>query len=78
MKIEYDADVDAAYIYLRANGAGDVTTTVPGEPGSDALMVNLDFDRDGRLVGIEVMDASTKLPPEFLARFGNRRVEPAE
>jgi uncharacterized protein YuzE len=78
VKIESDADVDAAYIYLCEIGAGGVATTVPGEPGSDALMVNLDFDRDGRLVGIEVMDASTKLPREFLARFGNRRVEPAE
>jgi uncharacterized protein YuzE len=78
VRIEYDAEVDAAYIYLSEIGAGDVATTVPGAPGSEALMVNLDFDRDGRLVGIEVMDASTKLPPEFLARFGNRRVEPAE
>lgn len=78
MRITYDGEVDAAYIYLREIGAGDVATTVPGWPGTEAFMVNLDFDSDGRLLGIEVMDASTKLPPEFLARFGNRSVEPAE
>jgi uncharacterized protein YuzE len=41
-------------------------------------MVNRDFDRDGRLIGIEVIGASTKLPPEFLTRFANRSVEPSE
>jgi hypothetical protein len=38
---------------IRANG---VATTVPGE--DEAGSVNLDFDRDGRLLGIEVLAAS--------------------
>lgn len=29
-------------------------------------MINLDFDGAGRLVGIEVLDASKLLPPEIL------------
>jgi uncharacterized protein YuzE len=30
-------------------------------------MINLDFDASGRLVGVEVLDASRLLPPEALA-----------
>lgn len=30
-------------------------------------MINLDFDREGRLIGIEVLSASRSLPPELLA-----------
>jgi len=29
-------------------------------------MINLDFDRDGRLIGIEVLDASKLLRAELL------------
>jgi len=42
------------YLWLRSSGGG----------WDDPL----DFDADGRLVGIEVLDASTKLPPELLAQ----------
>ena len=78
MKVTYDEDVDAAYIYLTDIAVGGVATTVPGWPDSDAFIVNLDFDRDGRLVGIEVVGGSAKVPPEFLMRFANRTVEPSE
>jgi uncharacterized protein YuzE len=37
-------------------------------------MVNLDLNLNGHIVGIEVLDASTLLPPDFLARFANRSV----
>ena len=77
MRITYDDEVDAAYIYLTEIEAGGVATTVPGWPNTEAFMVNLDFDAAGRLVGIEVIGASAKLPPEFLDRFANRRAEPA-
>ena len=49
--ITYDADVDAAYIYLK----NDITT---GESVTQ-IMANsnivLDFDRDGHLIGIELL-----------------------
>jgi uncharacterized protein YuzE len=69
MRVEYDEEVDAAYIYLAEIEPGGVATTVPGWPDTEAFMVNLDFDREGRLLGIEVMDASSKLPTEFFSRF---------
>jgi uncharacterized protein YuzE len=31
-------------------------------------MVNLDVDDEGRILGLEVLDASKRLPPELLAR----------
>ena len=52
MKVEYDARADAAYISLRAIGPGDAVRQVPCDP--EMLDVILDFDRDDRLIGIEV------------------------
>jgi uncharacterized protein YuzE len=52
MKIEYDPDRDLLYIYfaeLETKAAQTVTIT----PG-----VHADFDRDGKLMGIEVIEAS--------------------
>jgi uncharacterized protein YuzE len=72
MKVTYDEAVDAAYIYLTEIKPGGVATTVPGEPGSRAFEINLDFDVEGRLVGIDVMGARSRLPPDFLRGFANR------
>ena len=52
MKIEYDPDRDLLYIYfaeIQTKAAQTVTIT----PG-----VHADFDRDGKLMGIEVIEAS--------------------
>ena len=52
MKIEYDSDRDLLYIYfaeLEIKAAQTITIT----PG-----VHADFDRDGKLKGIEVIEAS--------------------
>ncbi len=37
---------------------GDVARTVPVDGGDDPWMVNLDVDSDGRIIGLEVLDAS--------------------
>ena len=52
MKIEYDSVRDLLYIWFAAPGekASKTETVTPG--------VHADFDRQGRLVGIEVLDAS--------------------
>jgi uncharacterized protein YuzE len=52
MKIEYDPDRDLLYIYF-AEIETKVAETVTIRPG-----VHADFDRDGKLMGIEVIEAS--------------------
>jgi uncharacterized protein YuzE len=67
MHITYDATVDAAYISLvEFIPAGGVAKTYPCDPREVRGQINLDFDSDGRLVGIEVLDASKKLPAALL------------
>ena len=48
MKISYDSEVDALSIVFR-------DTTVTTKPLGEGIAV--EYDRDGRLVGIEVLDA---------------------
>ncbi len=55
MKIEYDSVRDLLYIWFGLPGerAAKTETVMPG--------VHADFDRQGRLLGIEVLDASEVL-----------------
>jgi uncharacterized protein YuzE len=65
VRVTYDQDADAAYIYVRASEAH--TGTVRSLPVADAPgIIVLDFDGDGYLFGVEVLDASKLLPPELL------------
>jgi uncharacterized protein YuzE len=68
MNFRYDAQADAAYIRLIAIGPGSVADTVCVADEFPELRgdVNLDLDRNGRLVGIEIMGARRLLPPELL------------
>jgi uncharacterized protein YuzE len=67
-RIEYDSEADAAYIYLKVEPAlgHQVARTVCVDPLEMNGMVNLDLDDEGRIIGIEVMDASKKLSAELL------------
>ena len=69
MRVKLDEQVDAAYIYLVEKYPIPVTTVALSEVLPE--MINLDFDADGRLIGIEVLDARRLLPAEFLDRFAN-------
>ena len=55
MKIEYSADVDAVYVYLQ-----EVEVASSVEP-ADGIVV--DFDEDGAIVGVEILDASERFDP---------------
>lgn len=66
-RITYDCTADAAYIYLApVIKPGAVHATYPCDPADTGGEVNLDFDVGGRLIGIEVLDASRKLHPALL------------
>ncbi len=65
MRLQRDRGGDAAYILLvRRIGFGGAKRTVPCDPTE--RMIILDFDGEGRLLGIEVLGASTVLPKDFL------------
>jgi uncharacterized protein YuzE len=52
MKISYDAEMDALYIQLRELGPGQAENRDLG----DGIVA--DFAPDGRIAGIEILDAS--------------------
>jgi uncharacterized protein YuzE len=61
MRVTYSASADAAYIYVADEIAdGEATTTV--SPDGMNGLVMLDFDAGGRLLGIELLGASDRLP----------------
>ena len=52
MKIEYDAEIDALYVRLQEKY---VDRTIEIEEG-----LNIDLDENGRLIGLEVLDATER------------------
>ena len=57
MKLEYDEEVDAAYIYMEHPiKAGEAKRTI--ELNENII---LDFDEKGKLLGVEILNASTVL-----------------
>ncbi len=66
MNVTYDADIDSAYIELVPVHAGDAARTYACDPEEVRGQIQLDFDESGRLIGIEVLDASHLLPKALL------------
>ena len=53
MKLEYDPEIDAAYVRLRGAAVATTDEIAPG--------VMMDLAADGRPVGFEILDASEVL-----------------
>jgi uncharacterized protein YuzE len=67
MKVSYDPTANAAYIALHDDVApGGVARTYACDPVAVQGQISLDFDAEGRLIGIEVMGARSKLPADVL------------
>ncbi|GAA4887728.1 DUF2283 domain-containing protein [Streptomyces coeruleoprunus] len=63
VKVTYDKSVNAAYVYFTEPQARVHCASVyDRDPVDVDGMINLDFDEQGRLIGIEVSAASSKLP----------------
>lgn len=58
MKIYYDEETDAAYIRLSEERPTGVVEVSEG--------VNLDLTENGKIIGIDVLDAATKIPLQSL------------
>lgn len=61
MRISYDKDADAMYIKLANGKFGKNREIHEG--------IILDLDRDGRLLGIEILEISARYPLEEIARL---------
>jgi len=73
MKITYDDSADAAYICLLDEiEPGGVARTYCCDTREVNGMINLDFDSGGRLIGIEILDASKLLPEPVLQNSSAR------
>ncbi|MBW3537379.1 MAG: DUF2283 domain-containing protein [Actinobacteria bacterium] len=66
LRLTYDSDADAAYAYLQPASViqPSVSETVPATDSN-----NLDFDANGRLVGVEVLGAKARLHPDLLSEW---------
>jgi len=62
MKLEYDKEVDAAYIYIDEE--------VKNKKAKKTIELDdniiIDFDNKGKLIGVEILDASKVLNKEVL------------
>ena len=58
IRLHYDQATDAAYLRFSASPVVESEEVAPG--------VVLDFDADGRMVGMEVLDARRHLPADAL------------
>ena len=67
MRVTYDRQADAAYVYLREIEPGGSKHQCPVECETATGMIVLDIDWEGRLIGIEVVGAMNGLPKELLA-----------
>lgn len=57
MKITFDSEADSAFIYFKEISPGEVDKTI-----SLNEFINIDLDKDGRTLGIEILEASKNLP----------------
>jgi uncharacterized protein YuzE len=55
MRTSYDPDVDALFVWFGPEGVRSASTqeVAPG--------IMLDFDPDGRVIGVEVLDVSARM-----------------
>ncbi|MEV6954650.1 DUF2283 domain-containing protein [Streptomyces sp. NPDC051183] len=67
VRITYDEGANAAYLYFTEPHARPrVARMYPCDPVEVGGMINLDFDENGCLIGLEVLAASSKLPQYVL------------
>jgi uncharacterized protein YuzE len=58
LQLHYDAETDAAYLRFSNEAVAESAEVSPG--------VVLDFDADGRIVAMEVLEATSRLPKDAL------------
>lgn len=68
VRLTHDAEADAAYVYLVDEiNRGEVASSRVADIPMDGAALTVDFDADGRVIGIEVLGASRVLRPETIS-----------
>lgn len=67
LRVTYDREASAAYIYFGSDEGRRFERTVALNPQDfGGAMVNFDMDDDGRILGLEVLDAREMLAADVL------------
>lgn len=66
--IEFDSEADAAYVYFDENQQGKITATdsFKIEGHLDFGTLNIDFDKNGKIMGLEILAAKKVLPSSLI------------
>ena len=66
MKFHYDKKADALYLRFDDKRYAESDEVAPG--------VIFDYDRAGRIIGMEVLEASKRFPSAFQASFNKKKI----
>jgi uncharacterized protein YuzE len=66
MKLQYDKKVDALYIRLNDK------RYVESDEISEGVI--FDYDAKGKIIGIEILDASSKFPKDFSHKLVGKKI----
>ncbi|MBI4354339.1 MAG: DUF2283 domain-containing protein [Candidatus Omnitrophica bacterium] len=69
MRIEFDLEADALYVRFKDERPADNVDIQEG--------ITADFDASHRLIGIEILNVSRRLPPEALATITVQNLLPS-
>lgn len=70
LRVTFDDEVDAAYISLKHPlSSGEAVRQICVDGGDDPWDVIIDVDANGRILGLEVLGASERLPLDLLRQF---------
>lgn len=76
MDVEIDSQFDMAYISVTSPGESRLSAhteaLIIDLPNGHRHLINLDFDPEGRLLGIEIDNARSSLPASLVTAFGGR------
>lgn len=76
LKVTYDKKANAVYLYFtKSIGEGEVDTTgvIADESTGNSHNVNIDFDKNGKVLGLEIIDADKTLASDFMEGIINSR-----
>ena len=79
MVMTYEPESDVAYIWLVNDpAAGAATDTVVCDLDEQPYTLNVDFDSDGHILGIEILEARARLPEVLLSKLVEDQGEQTE